>query len=413
MKKILPKWCTGQTKKRIILILCSSGVIALSLFVMDLMQYGDGRKIQRNSYGKGERVEDYQVTVGDILEKEPFKVEVGERRYTHQEIQEIFEEVMKELDSVILGENESLDRIEQDLNLVTALEKYPIQIQWELGSYDVLNIHGEIQQEHTKEEGTLVEIRGTLTYGEESALYVTNAMVYPKTKTSKEKLLFQIQNQLEKEEEKTREKENLVLPEKVDGKKIQWSKKPDWRGCYVLILGVAAAGLMLALQKQNEMKEEKARKEQMLTDYPEIINKFTLLLGTGMTVKSVWERIVQNYEEQKESMGIRAAYEEMNYTYYEMKGGIPEAEAYERFGKRCGISVYLKFGALLSQNLRKGAKGITELLQMESVQAFENRKSRAKQLGEEASTKLLVPMFIMLAVVMVIVIVPAFLSIQL
>ena len=96
-----------------------------------------------------------------------------------------------------------------------------------------------------------------------------------------------------------------------------------------------------------------------------------------------------------------------------MQSGITEAEAYERFGKRCGISVYMKFGALLAQNLKKGTKGMTDLLRNESDQAFENRKSRAKRLGEEAGTKLLAPMFGMLAIVLVIVIVPAFLSMQL
>ena len=45
--------------------------------------------------------------------------------------------------------------------------------------------------------------------------------------------------------------------------------------------------------------------------------------------------------------------------------------------------------------------------------AFEERKNRAKQLGEEAGTKLLLPMFLMLAVVLAVVIIPAFLSIQL
>jgi len=49
---------------------------------------------------------------------------------------------------------------------------------------------------------------------------------------------------------------------------------------------------------------------------------------------------------------------------------------------------------------------------MESIQAFEDRKARARRLGEEAGTKLLLPMFLMLAVVLVIVIVPAFLSMQ-
>lgn len=73
---------------------------------------------------------------------------------------------------------------------------------------------------------------------------------------------------------------------------------------------------------------------------------------------------------------------------------------------------YLGVGALLSQNLRKGTKGLSELLKLESIQAFEERKARAKRLGEEAGTKLLLPMFLMLVVVLIIVIVPAFLTMQ-
>ena len=49
---------------------------------------------------------------------------------------------------------------------------------------------------------------------------------------------------------------------------------------------------------------------------------------------------------------------------------------------------------------------------MESVQAFEDRKARAKRMGEEAGTRLLIPMFLMLAEVLIIVVVPAFLSMQ-
>ena len=50
---------------------------------------------------------------------------------------------------------------------------------------------------------------------------------------------------------------------------------------------------------------------------------------------------------------------------------------------------------------------------MEAIQSFENRKSTAKRLGEEAGTKLLMPMLGMLAVVFIIVMIPAFLSMQL
>ena len=52
------------------------------------------------------------------------------------------------------------------------------------------------------------------------------------------------------------------------------------------------------------------------------------------------------------------------------------------------------------------------MLRLEAVQAFENRKAMAKKAGGEAGTRLLLPMFIMFAVVLVMVIVPAFLSMQ-
>ena len=102
----------------------------------------------------------------------------------------------------------------------------------------------------------------------------------------------------------------------------------------------------------------------------------------------------------------------MKITCHEMESGITESESYERFGRRCGLQEYVRFGALLSQNLRKGTKGLGQILKLEAIQAFEERKARAKRLGEEAGTKLLGPMFLMLAVVLFIVIVPAFMSVQ-
>ena len=131
-----------------------------------------------------------------------------------------------------------------------------------------------------------------------------------------------------------------------------------------------------------------------------------------MTAKNAWKKIVTDYEKRLQNTGKRYAYEEMLYTYHEMQGGMTENESYEKFGYRCQLRPYLKFGVLLSQNLRKGSKGLAEILSLEAATAFEERKSLAKKLGEEASTKLLLPMFLMLAIVMVIVIVPAFFSMQ-
>lgn len=181
----LPSPYVGREGKRIFLILFFTNTIAMSLFVTDVWKHQNPEEVQRNSYGKGTRTEELEITVGNQLKQEPFELEVKERKYTRKEIQKIFKQVMEELDEMILGDNESLDRVEYDLNLVTRAEKYPIQIQWESDDYGVMNEEGEIRQEHTKEEGTLVEIRGTLSYEGEEALYVRNVMVYPRKKVQK------------------------------------------------------------------------------------------------------------------------------------------------------------------------------------------------------------------------------------
>ena len=104
------------------------------------------------------------------------------------------------------------------------------------------------------------------------------------------------------------------------------------------------------------------------------------------------------------------AYEEMVSTYYEMQSGISEARAYENFGKRCGESVYIKLGSMLSGNLQKGSEGLAKLLQEEADLSMEERRRMAKKLGEEAGTKMLAPMMLMLLIVLVILMVPALIA---
>lgn len=386
--------------------------IATFLFLAEAFGRNTLEKIERNSYGEGKRIESLHVSIEGEREEE-IEVEVGEIQYTQKEIQEIFKKLMRELDEVILGENESKDRVETDLNLVEQIEGYPIRIQWEVSSYEVMDYQGHIIEEKTRNEGTLVELRGTLSYESEEAIYVTSVMVYPRKKTQKEESVFTVKKRLEEIEKETKKEKSFYLPDEVQGKKVIWRKRDTVSGYGVLLFGIVLIVLIRVKEKQDEKEEKQKDKEQMLRDYPDIICKFTLLIGTGMTVKNVWSKIVDNYEEQKLTVGRRLVYEEMCRTLREMQSGVPEVEAYERFGKRCGIVQYVKFGALLSQNIKKGSRGFVDILNLESIQAFENRKSIARKKGEEASTKLLLPMVGMLAVVMLMVIVPAFLSIRL
>ena len=75
-----------------------------------------------------------------------------------------------------------------------------------------------------------------------------------------------------------------------------------------------------------------------------------------------------------------------------------------------GLPQYIKLGSLLSQNLKKGSKGLASILEKEAASSMEERQNMARKLGEQAGTKLLFPMAMMFGVVLTVLIVPAFLS---
>jgi Flp pilus assembly protein TadB len=210
----------------------------------------------------------------------------------------------------------------------------------------------------------------------------------------------------------------LTLPQTADGKQLTWLHSAENPLPSLLVLTVLLAFCTyLEMDSRIHQKAEK-RKAQLMMDYPDLMWKMTMLLGAGLSIKGTFSRISSEYLREKKEKekhrqrkdDDRYVYEEVTYTCYEMENGIPEAEAYERFGKRCQLPEYIRLGSVLSQNLRKGAKGLTALLETEAASSMNERKNHARKIGEQAGTKLLLPMVLMLVIVLVILMVPAFLS---
>ena len=145
-----------------------------------------------------------------------------------------------------------------------------------------------------------------------------------------------------------------------------------------------------------------------------MVSKLTILLGAGMSVKQAWNKISDQYrgDEKNKKERPRLVYEEMMKTSREMEDGMGERSAYQRFAERTGVQLYRRFVRLLLQNMSKGSAGIYELLELETQNAYLERKNYAKKRGEEAGTKMLLPMMLMLGIVMAIVLVPALISFQ-
>ncbi|MGN0331929.1 MAG: hypothetical protein ACI4D9_02720, partial [Lachnospiraceae bacterium] len=105
----------------VILLITVGGLVLLGDFVHSKTEITEG--LVRNSYGKGSRKEELEV----VLQKDGTKksteleVQISERAYTQEELKSMFQRCISRIEKEILGENQSLDCIETDMNLVTEL----------------------------------------------------------------------------------------------------------------------------------------------------------------------------------------------------------------------------------------------------------------------------------------------------
>ena len=395
-------------------------LLSVSVFIFILVYTGDNsRRIRTNSEGEKilERPEDKEeqehgmhVRIGD--REENITVSVSERQYNNEERIQAFKEAEQKIGDLILGENKSLEEVRSDLDLITEIPDTGISVSWQTDRNDVIDMQGHIREEKLTEEGTAVKLTAVFGYAGEKASCEFYVKVFPPLKSDDEKMMEELETSIARSDELTKTEDYMVLPDSVDGEKIDWDYAKNTRAAAILILGGGTAFMLVISEGQRKKEAEKRAVRQMKLDYPKIINKFNLYIRAGMTIRRAWFMIAHDYEKKAGDKNRRRAYEEMVRTMHQIQGGVPEGECYEQYGIRCNISAYRKFGAMLAQNLRKGSGGLTELLGREAEDAFEERKNLAKKLGEEAGTKLMIPLFLMLAVVFAIVIIPAFFSIK-
>ncbi|MDP4094488.1 MAG: type II secretion system F family protein [Bacillota bacterium] len=165
------------------------------------------------------------------------------------------------------------------------------------------------------------------------------------------------------------------------------------------------AALLYAVDKQlNNKMKERARQLQM--DFPEFLSKLILLVNAGLTVTGAISKII--YDCKKDN----SLYYELNNAMNEIKTGKPEFLAYEEFARRCRLQEITMFVSILLQNLKKGNDELIPILKLQANTCWENRKLAARKLGEEASTKLLVPMMIIFIAILGMILTPAVLQLN-
>jgi pilus assembly protein TadC len=201
----------------------------------------------------------------------------------------------------------------------------------------------------------------------------------------------------------------IKLPSEINGVTLAWKEKEDHLVIKIVFLEILVMVLLFFSRIEKKKQKEKEKQESMELDYPKILGQMTILLGAGMTIPQVIHQLATQYIRKKQ-MGVidkRVAYEELVYMNRRIQEGESEREALLFMEQRTLLMPYRRLIRILLNNKSKGADHLCQELEKETSIAYAQRVDAIKQKGEEASTKMLAPLMLMMIVVIAIVILPA------
>lgn len=172
----------------------------------------------------------------------------------------------------------------------------------------------------------------------------------------------------------------------------------------ILFIGIIGAIATFFIADTTIAKKFETRSLEIKYDFPEFLSKLVLLLGAGLTFENAFEKVVT------ENSNKSVLYKEMNKVYKNIQNGKPRDVSLKDMSRRCRVLSVTKFAGIVIQNISKGTSDMTMMLSNLSDECWNERKATARLKGEEASTKLLFPMMIMLIAIFLVVLVPAFMQ---
>lgn len=330
----------------------------------------------------------------------PVMIRLEAKERSNQEKAELLNQAYREILTAIKGENPSLEQVTTDLNLVYSwnISNEEIQVFWKIPENVPISSSGRVM---VPDEQTEVEIQMKLVLDEVDRSWNIHIVL-----VGREHIPQTLEKYIQEAVNDQKEQDKITLPSAFKGKKLIYSSRQAVPFIHCLLPG-ALVGVVLwfyFLRKEQNQKEE--RKKQLKKDYPDFSIKIALLYGAGLSMQSIWEKIMRE--------GTVGGYLkiEIEKTVRKIKSGVPESIAYWEFGEQCDLPEYRRLSGLLEQTVSKGSKGLMRLLDDTARDSLQERKASVKRQGEEINTKLLIPMGILLAVIIVIIMVPALTTMQ-
>lgn len=162
----------------------------------------------------------------------------------------------------------------------------------------------------------------------------------------------------------------------------------------ILVLLFVAAFWNLSLSRMKEKVQQ--RREACEAEFPNMVSKLALLINSGMVLREAWR--VTAYGK------VGTLYTLMKQACEDMENGESDIGAIYKFGVTSDSASIKKFTSAMIQGMQKGNSELADFMVSQTSELWAHKRQMALQQGEVAAGKLIIPLGITFAGIIMIIV---------
>ena len=416
------------SKRNMIVLISGFILLILYLLVGKNSVIKDDYYIYRNELGQPDK----NITLyanNDSLDNLEINFKINSKRLNKEEADIEFEKLYEFILIDSLGDNQDFEHINKNLNFKSNYNSINAHFSFEPISEDnyveyynkynkvvdsLGNVNNKLFIDNEKVNGNIIIQFNTTINGSyteyKSKKYIIPIVVIKPELDIKNDIKNTLLSEIENENYKSENEDKIKLPEIIKDYSLSYTEKFDWNVIFIPIFTLLLIFILNYNDKFKEKEQKQINQRKPELDYPQIITKSLIYINSGMTIRNSLINIANNYilKLKNNNTEKRQAYEELIVFKNKINNGYNEILALEEMSKNINDRNYTRFLNILIQGIKNGSKDLKNILNLEVSDALFNRKMTAKRLGEEASTKLILPLLMMFFIILVVIVVPAF-----
>lgn len=399
-------------------------LFSILIAISSVYTYGVSKEItfiERPEYGENKKTVRLQADLhnSQVAISEPTEISLRPKPLTNAKSRELINDLMLRLPEIIEADNKSLDKVRTALNLIQKDPVTGIEIKWESSNPNIVREDGFVDSLAVNNT-TEVSITAMVSLGDSERQRRFSIIVLENRDSDYIKSLFRAKvSEMAAQINDSENAERVNLPKKYGNEvSIIWHSNNSGL-CTELLLGGILMLFMIYIQRYAAIKKQsKSRRDAIIREFPNFINKFVLLLNAGLVVSSALKKISLDYECCRNSKSKNKGYNKkpLYEDLLKIQDRIhsthaPLAGELRKYAERSGIRELMRFSAIVSDNLEKGSS-LADKLEAEGGLLWHNRKKAAEELGRLAETKLVLPLMLLLMVLIILTISPVLITMK-